>query len=68
MWTLEACCLVVERSSLGSINPEWNAIKRSYFHWIIICVCKWSLNFESVKNLIEIYLVFNGLREIHATA
>ena len=40
MWTFEACCLVVERSSLDTINPELNAIKRSYFHWIIICVCK----------------------------
>ena len=32
--------LVVERSSLGCINPEWNGTERSYFHWIIICVCK----------------------------
>ena len=40
MWTFEACCLVVERSSLGTANHELNAIKRSYFHWIIICVCK----------------------------
>ena len=61
MWTFESCCLVVERFSLGTINHELNAIKRSHFYWIIICVCKYSLNFESVKSLTENYLLFNGL-------
>ena len=58
MWTLEACCLVVERSSLGCINPEWNAIKRSYFHW--------TLNFESVKSLIENYLLIHARGAHHS--